>query len=52
MRRKLAEVINELCICPFCQFTNGTWDGVIEHMIKHHTDKEVWEMYPEWRNKY
>jgi len=52
MRRKIAEAIPEICLCPFCEYVNGDWNGIIEHMIDRHTDEEAWEQHPDWRGKY
>jgi len=50
MRRAIAEAIPELCLCPFCEFCNGDWNGIIEHMIEKHTDEEAWEQHPDWKS--
>jgi hypothetical protein len=45
MQRHIAEQIPETYLCPFCQFTGGDWDQVIDHMVDCHTDGEAYEAY-------
>ena len=41
MKRSTAEQIPEMHLCPFCEFVDGDWENVIDHMVKNHTDSDA-----------
>ena len=43
MKKEIAESIEELHVCPFCNFTNYQWSDIVRHMTEYHTDEEARE---------
>ena len=45
MRRKMAERIPQIHLCPMCEFVSEDWNKIVEHLIEKHTNEEYWEKY-------
>lgn len=45
MRRMLARMQESIVvhICPYCQHTEDTREGIINHLTYDHTNEEVWD---------